>query len=65
MAIFEKEKKESSGEYVALLDETGQLAAFITPIKQISHELLCAALREKGLHVEIRLSQGDRIDLKL
>lgn len=64
MAIFEKEKKES-GEYVALLDETGTLVAFITPVKQVSHELLVAALREKGLNAEIRLSQGDRIDLKL
>jgi hypothetical protein len=63
MAIFEKEVKQN--EYIALLDSNNDLVAFISPIKGLKPELLCEALAEKGLNVEVRQSKGDRLELVL
>ncbi len=63
MAIFEKETK--VGEYIALLDSNNDLVAFVSPVKGLRPEMLCEALAEKGLNVEVRQSKGDRLDLVL
>jgi hypothetical protein len=63
MAIFEKETK--VGEYIALLDSNNDLVAFVSPVKGLKPEMLCEALAEKGLNVEVRQSKGDRLDLVL
>lgn len=64
MAIFEDKKQEVST-YVALLDNEGNLVAFIQPVKGVSQELITEAMREKGLNVELRESKEARLSLTL
>ena len=64
MAIFEKEAQ-GAKQYVALLDESGEMAAFISPVKGVSNELIVEALTSKGLNAEIRESKADRVNLQL
>lgn len=66
MAIFEKSTKDKSGDsYIALLDSTGELVGFITPVKTIPQTLLVEQLTEKGLNVEVRDPKSDRTALTL
>ena len=66
MAIFERETKESGAkEYLALLDKTGDMIAFISPVKGVSNELLVEALQAKDLNVEIRESKADKVEISL
>ena len=65
MAIFEKTGSGGGDSYIALLDNKGELAGFITPVKGVSQELLVATLLKKKLKVEIRDPKADRTTLTL
>ena len=64
MAIFDRES-DNKKSYVALLDENGELAAFIQPVKGINNQLIASALAEKGVKVEIRDPKPELTTLKL
>ena len=51
MALFDtpKNKDANNKSYIALLDKNEDLAAFITPVKGISQELLVENLQSLGL----------------
>ena len=66
MAIFEKSTKNESGDsYIALLDSTGELVGFVSPVKTIPQTLLVEQLVEKGLNVEVRDPKSNRTSLTL
>ena len=63
MAIFEKEKESKT--YVVLLDKSDQVVAFITPTKNVSTDTLVASMKAKGLNVEVRESQPEKLTIEL
>ena len=66
MAIFEDKKGGGNGDsYIAILDNTGDIVAFVNPARGVSQELLVTELTKKKLKVEIRDPKEDRTTLKL
>ena len=64
MAIFE-EKEKGRESYIALLDSKDELIAFISPVKSVSKELIVEALKAKGLNVELREPQDEKLSIVL
>lgn len=64
MALFEEKPKDDT--YIALLAEDGEtLVAFVSPVKNVSKELLVEAMSAKGLNVELRERADTVLDIKL
>ena len=63
MAIFEKEK--DAKEYIVLLDITGEVVAYINPVKTVSNKLMVDQLVSKGLNAEIKTSAEAKTSLAL
>ena len=64
MAIFEEKSKDKS-KYLVLLDDKGEVAAYIKPVKTVSHELLHKAFTVKDVKTEIRESADEVLELTL
>lgn len=66
MALLERNSKATTqNDYMALLDENGEMIAIINPMKDVPRGLLMEALASKGIKAEIRESKADRVAVKL
>lgn len=65
MALFDKKDEEANKTYVALMDSSDELIAFVSPAKGVPAEMLVQALKDKGLNVEVKESKADRVEITL